>query len=154
MVKHDETLTGGMTKVRKWDPPGIRERYEMKEIEELREDIAELNAAVRRERLGGAMKSRWLNMKQACEYLATGRTTIYRAIQNGEIKPDGRVGSTLRFLPETLDRYITRGCDGQKQKEDAGYKDTGAEEPKHYAYGGMCSSPGEEVFQNERGGPG
>jgi excisionase family DNA binding protein len=57
------------------------------------------------------MVSPWLTVEQAAAYLSMSRSSLYRAIQDGDLVPDGRVGRrrSPRFRMETLDAYARSG---------------------------------------------
>ena len=49
----------------------------------------------------------WLNVNEACAYLGCSRQTLYREMNRGALRPDGKVGGRRRFRVETLDEYVT-----------------------------------------------
>ena len=51
------------------------------------------------------VEPRLLTFEQAAEYLAVGRTTIYKLVGRGEI-PEVKIGRCSRVLPEDLEAYI------------------------------------------------
>lgn len=48
----------------------------------------------------------WLDSKEAAEYLRISVGSLRAKISRGQIKPQGRVGRTLRFRREELDRLM------------------------------------------------
>lgn len=47
----------------------------------------------------------WLSQKQASEYTGLNRTTLWRAVRDGELRA-GRVGRAVRFERRELDRWL------------------------------------------------
>lgn len=61
----------------------------------------------------------YLNVDAACAYLGCSRSTIYREINAGRLRPSGRVGARMRFTSAGLDKYVaTQIADGGQSKED------------------------------------
>lgn len=48
----------------------------------------------------------WLNSKEAAEYLSISVENLRVKISRGQIRPDGKLGRTLRFSKEKLDQLI------------------------------------------------
>ena len=51
--------------------------------------------------------TKWLSVKQAAEYLAVSKETIYRLLEKQAI-PCHRVGKLWRFKPEELDAWVSK----------------------------------------------
>ena len=51
----------------------------------------------------------WLTPVQAAQYLSISRQTLYRLIGRGDLVPDGKVGSRMRFSVNHLDQFVQGG---------------------------------------------
>jgi len=51
-------------------------------------------------------ESVWLNTREAAEYLRISENNLRVKVSRGEIQVDGRLGRSLRFKREELDRLL------------------------------------------------
>lgn len=57
----------------------------------------------------------WLNSKEAAEYLRISESNLRTKISRGEIPVDGRLGRTLRFRRDSLDKLLCNSKHGVTQ---------------------------------------
>jgi len=57
------------------------------------------------------MEKRLLTVKEACEYLGISKTTLYKLIKEGKLKPV-KLGKITRFEKEDIDRLIKESKQG------------------------------------------
>lgn len=48
----------------------------------------------------------WMTTKEAAEYIRTSPASLRNKISRGEISPSGRLGRSLRFRRDVLDKYL------------------------------------------------
>lgn len=60
----------------------------------------------------------WLTISEASERARCCRRTIYNAVRAGHLRP-ARVGSRLRFRPESVDAWLERCAPNEQQAEVA-----------------------------------
>jgi excisionase family DNA binding protein len=56
---------------------------------------------------------------EAAKYLKLGRSTMYKLIREGKL-PHVRVGKSIRFVKEALDRYLARGTSTEWKADTRG----------------------------------
>lgn len=77
-----------------------------REVKELRLEIASLRKADEEK----FRKGQLLTLKEACDYLRIGRTTIHNRISSGEIDFAVKKGKTWVFNIDKLKRYAAAYC--------------------------------------------